>query len=47
LLLCGIWAAVGFYRRRSGVAGGAEAGLPLSEAEQQRLSKLLSNQRER
>jgi cytochrome c-type biogenesis protein CcmH len=44
LLLCGIWAAVGFYRRRSVAAGGAEASLPLSEAEQKRLTKLLANE---
>lgn len=44
LLLCGIWAAIMFYRRRSVAAGGAEVGLPLSEAEQKRLSKLLANE---
>jgi cytochrome c-type biogenesis protein CcmH len=47
LLLCGIWVVVGFYRRRSVAAGGAEAGPPLSDAEQKRLTKLLANERER
>ncbi len=44
LLLCGVWAAMGFYRRRSVAAGGTEAGLPLSDAEQKRLTKLLANE---
>ncbi|MDR3440207.1 cytochrome c-type biogenesis protein CcmH [Telmatospirillum sp.] len=45
LLLCGIWAAVMFYRRRS-ASGGPEGGQPLSEAERLRLKRLLSNDRE-
>jgi cytochrome c-type biogenesis protein CcmH len=45
LLLCGIWAAIGFYRRRSVAAGGAEMGIPLSDTEQRRLSKLLANEK--
>jgi cytochrome c-type biogenesis protein CcmH len=45
LLLCGIGVVVGFYRRRRNASGGTEAGVPLSEAEQQRLTKLLANEK--
>jgi cytochrome c-type biogenesis protein CcmH len=44
LLLCGIWAAVGFYRRRTLAAGVTEVSIPLNEAEQKRLTKLLANE---
>ncbi|WP_420824062.1 cytochrome c-type biogenesis protein [Telmatospirillum siberiense] len=47
LLLCGIWVAVGFYRRRGAAQGETEASIPLNEAEQKRLSKLLANERKR
>lgn len=47
LLLCGIWVAVGFYRRRDAAVGAKDASLPLSDVEQKRLSKLLAKERER
>ncbi|HXP97102.1 MAG TPA: cytochrome c-type biogenesis protein [Telmatospirillum sp.] len=47
LLLGGIWAAVGFYRRRGKADGAGGASLPLSDGEQKRLSRLLAKERER
>jgi cytochrome c-type biogenesis protein CcmH len=44
LLVCALLGAVVFFRRRN--AGAAPAGDPLSEAEQKRLRRLLSEERE-
>lgn len=44
LLLCGVWAAVIFYRRRGPAGEVGEAGFPLSDIEQRRLTKLLGKE---